>query len=861
MQFLKIYNLTNQKIVYISILVVQLFLMLWMSQDAGISADEDRHHQQAEKVFNYYKTHGEDKSALENTGTDPMQYNGQSFDNLMYLIEEKLNIENYMEMRHFFNALTGWLIILITGLIARRIYGYEGAILAIFLLFISPRFLGHAMNNNKDIPFALGFVLSMYGMIRFLNDIPKLKIKNILLLTLGIGIAISIRLAGILSIAFLGLYSLVLFITKRPVLRIFNKQKLNILKKLLFTVPFIAIAGYFIGIAFWPFMMKDPIKNIKIVLDATTSHPVSLNQLFEGKLILSTKLPSYYSLKYLSISYPIVILFGIVLSFVLAPFRLKRSTLFLYFIISFSFVFVFFWMSYKNSNIYGGIRHLLFIYPLAICLAVFGFIFLKDLMNKFSVKWIYLIPYGILVLLSLGPIIHIIKNYPYSYIYFNELAGGVKKAAYSYETDYFQHSLRHATEWVIENEINKLKSDSTKIMIATNDYSNTEYYLRNKGKRVTCYYTRYYEKSKENWDYAIFYCGYISPNQLKDGLWPPKETIHTEDVDGIPIGAVVKRISHDDYNGFEALKKGRLDEAKQDFKNFLKLYPENEEVLEGYSRAFLTERNLDSALYYANLSINYNPRQIGALYLKSSVLNTNKDYQGALDVANQMIDIKSDFVEAQYQKGYALKNLNQPNEALKAFQLAIGYKKDYTQAYYEIGNIFCNYKNYAKAIEIYDKVLELQPNDFYGTVYKAKCLQMSGKNDQAEELLNKLPTSNQNNVEVVKVRCRIAMAKNNWNLAANYLNMARFINNDADLFVLRSKFVSLAQNNKTTAENYIKSAIKLDPINREAQEIQNSLQTNAKPVQQNQVNPKQQQSIMFQKPEKKKISPITVPTR
>ena len=42
--------------------------------------------------------------------------------------------------------------ILVSGLIAKKEWGYKGAIITIIFLFISPRFIGHSLNNNKDIP-------------------------------------------------------------------------------------------------------------------------------------------------------------------------------------------------------------------------------------------------------------------------------------------------------------------------------------------------------------------------------------------------------------------------------------------------------------------------------------------------------------------------------------------------------------------------------------------------------------------------------------------------------------------------------------------------------------------------------------
>ncbi len=843
--------------IFWTILLVQLATMLIGSQHIGISADEHRHYLQAEKVYNYFKSGGEDKAALEKTGIDPMQYNGQSFDNAMYFIEQTFNVENNMEMRHFFNALIGWLIILITGLIAKELWGYKGAILAIFLLFISPRFIGHALNNNKDIPFAFGFILSFYGTLLFLKQMPKPKLTSILLLTFGIGFAISIRLAGLITIGFLGLFSAFHFFRQKPYFSFFRKSKLNTLKKLVLILPPVIIVGYFIGIAFWPFMLEAPLKNIKVVLDATSSHPVSLNQLFEGQLIQSSHIPKHYSLKYLILTYPLVILIGMALSVFLFPFNLKKENHFNFFTIAFGFIFVFSWMSLKNSNFYGGMRHLLFIYPLAVCLTIIGIKFLSNLLHKKEQKWIRLLPFILVFVLSLPPIIHNIKNSPYNYVYFNELSGGTINNSDKYETDFFQHSLRHSTEWFIENELPKLTVDSNKVKVITNDGFNTGYYLRGVSDKVESKYSRYYDKSKEDWDYAILYCSYINPSQITNKLWPPKGTIHTENVDGFPIGVVVKRISKEDLKGFNALKKRHVKEAKKHFKNFLKVYPENEEVLEAYARAMLLEHKFDSTIVYADSSLSYNPMQIGALLLKASAFTIQKDYQNALDCCNEMLKYKENFDEAHFQKGLALKNLNDPNKALIEFQKATGINNNFYKAHMQKGEILINYKQYKKALSIYNQVLKIKENDLYATILSAKCHHLLKDNRKAEKLLNSIPEKNKNDLEAVKVKCRIAMSKNDMNTAGRYLNMARNIHNNADLFVLRAMYV-LKQNSEDSSKQFLDKALELDPINREAQELLKSITSKNNIAQETQKNTQPQQSIMFQKQKPKQTSPFKI---
>ncbi len=840
----------NTEVLFYFLLGLLLVTMLYMSFDVGISADESRHYQQAEKVYNYFASKGKDKSAIENTGRDPMQFNGQSFDNLMFVIEKVFKVEKVMEMRHFFNALIGWLIILITGLIAKRFWGVKGAIIAVLLLFISPRFLGHALNNNKDIPFALGFIISFYGIIRFLDELPKPKFKTIIILILGIAIAISIRMAGIVSIAFLGLFSGIYYLVKKPILAPFSSEKIKILTKLLIYIPIIALVGLGLGILFWPFMLEDPITNFKVVLDAMSTHPIALNQLFNGTTYLSNNLPKTYTFIYILYTYPLAVLLGIFSSIVLSFIYIKKANGFIIFTLVFSFVFVILWMSLQNSNIYGGIRHLLFIYPIGILLAVYSIIKFSNISKRFKNKLINYSPIIIIVLLSIKPAIHIVKNYPYSYVYFNELTGGVKNAFGNYETDYFQHSLKHATEWLIENKLKTIPpEDSTSIKIIANDGFNVNYYLKPLGNKIEFSYSRYYEKYSNDWDYAIFYCGYISPHQLKNNRWPPKGTIHTENVDGIPIAAVVKRISYEDYEGFKALKSKKLPEAKQHFEEYLKIFPENEEVLNSMSRLFLMQRNYEKAIIYADSSLMYYPEYMAGLFSKTIALNALKKFDKALVTCNKIIDTQESMPEAHFQKGLALKGLNKPNEALKEFQIATLQKKEYYEAFIQIGEILINYKQYQNAIDrVYQPVLQFRKNDLFTTARVALCYHLLKENDKAKLLLNEIAKINRLYFESIKVRCRIKIEENKLNEAQRDLQMMRNIHNNSELFVIRALF-ALKTNNNDLAKSNLKKAIEIDANNFEAKTLLKPLTETPNKI----VQPvkKPQQSVLFQKEKEK----------
>ncbi|HPF52012.1 MAG TPA: tetratricopeptide repeat protein [Draconibacterium sp.] len=842
-------NNKRKQIYHLLMVIISVFYfisMLSVTKDYGVSGDEVNSHEQAVRVFNYFANG--DSTAYENTPGYLNLY-GLSANVIAEFISQKIfpSVDLYTT-RHYFNICVAFIGTIYIGLIGLRLFGGLGGLISLIFMILSPRYFGHSFNNLLDVPFAVGYIVSIYYIIRFFDTWPKIKIKHAIGLILGTSFAISNRVPGVMLYAYFLFYAFIFYVAyigRKEFWKIW-KFRSDILRFSMWAVG-IVIISYGMSLLIWPYGLRNPFMAIPNVLEHFSKIPVNMTTIFDGVQDLSNKMSRYYAPIYLLIGTPLFIAIGILIYIVLLPFKASKLSPAMIFIL-FTAIFPVAYIVYKNANLYSGMRHLLFIVPSFVLVATAGWV---AIVNKFQ-KSYKLIPLSLLFILFMLPLRHMIVNHPNQYVYFNELIGGMKGGYANYDMDYFYNSIKSGSDWLMENE--DMKDDS--IIVITNA-SYAGYFDGQHNVKMN--YCRYYDTSKEDWDYAIYSNVFIRREQLLNKRFPPVGTIHTIDVDGYPVAVVFKRISKEDLAGFEALKSNKNEEAKAHFKNYLKLNPYSEQVLEGYANVMLKERKLDSTIIYADSALVYNPDQIGALLLKSSALNTKKEYQSALKTANAMIDFKEDFAEGHYQKGFALKNLNQPNEALKEFQRAITYKKDYNQAFFQMGEILTNYKNYKKAIEIYDKLLAAEPNDFYAKVYKAKTLQLSGDNNQAEKIILALPAANQNNLEVIKVKCRIALSKNDYRTAANYLNMARFINSDADLFVLRAKF-ALVQNNKQQAEAYLKKANELDPINREAQELLKLFQTS--PVVSTEQNTaksqdQQQQSIMYQKPEPKKTNPLT----
>ncbi len=184
---------SRSTITFWCLIILLFFLIPILSLDAGISGDEPVHYKQGEYVYNYFSSNGEDKSAIYTPQTN-LKYYGQSIDNISYVLVKWLGFNNPYKFRHLLSSIIGWLTILFAGLFARLVAGYPAGILTIVFLFFSPVFLGHSFNNLKDIPFAFSYIFFLYFLIKFLKEFPKPGIKTALFVSLGIAMAISIRL-------------------------------------------------------------------------------------------------------------------------------------------------------------------------------------------------------------------------------------------------------------------------------------------------------------------------------------------------------------------------------------------------------------------------------------------------------------------------------------------------------------------------------------------------------------------------------------------------------------------------------------------------------------------------------------------
>ena len=516
---------------------IVLLIMLSLSLGSGVNADDEYQTDYSEKLVRFYTTLGQDTSAL-NIDKGKMHLYGGAFDLTTGIVNHLLRFDPYdaayHRLRHLFIALLGFLVIWFSSLLAKEIGGWRAAILTLLFLFLSPRFLGHSLMNPKDIPFATGYIIAIYFMIRFFKNFPKVHRNDVIGITMGVGLALGTRAGGLLLIVFFMLFGAIHFAINNG-LRNWNFRVIGQYLKCL--VP-ISLFGYLLAILFWPAALLNPLHHPLLALTSFSNLEIYIRLLFEGENMMSNQIPTDYILIWMWKTIPLFCIVGIIGSILFFNTLMKKYALFPLIVLLVSGIFPALYIALQHSVLHDGWRHLLFIYPSLVILAA---LFWVALTNYFREKKMYrYIGYAFIGITCLECALFIARNHDYPYVYFNPLAGGMKKAFGNFETDYWGLGVKPAIDWMQDQKILDPEMVDS-ITIATSFYYNLTHQLdasfRNK---VKVKYLRYPDRYNENWDYAIYPSRYVPGIQLRSGYWPPQETVHSIRADGVPLVAILK---------------------------------------------------------------------------------------------------------------------------------------------------------------------------------------------------------------------------------------------------------------------------------------------------------------------------------
>ncbi len=438
-------------------------------QDYGITWDEGVQSTYGELVLDYFASGGQDESCNEYLN---LRFYGPLFESTAALVYRVAGGWKY-EIRHAAIGLAGLLTLVAVWRPGRRLGSPAVPFFSVLALIAMPRFVGHAFNNSKDIPFACGFAWGMYGIVRLLSR-QKWRWSDVVICGVGIGVAMSVRVGALLLLLFLAIIVVVAATLLPEERRAWRERPRDRIVKL---AAIFALA-WTVMVLTWPWALGNPVMRPFAALAEMSSFSHSYLTLFMGQLVRSDELPRHYLPMYLSITTPLGILglaalgLGVTVRRQIAMphdrFAVLAFAVQLWLLFPLGYVWV------TRPNVYDGIRHFLFLLP---AVAVLGGLGAAWALDQLPANRKLLAAGGLLVLISV-PLKDLVSLHPYQASYFNATVGGLHAAARNFETDYWASSYREAMLW-IRRQTREDTQEVTHVVVACNSRNRpcAEYYL------------------------------------------------------------------------------------------------------------------------------------------------------------------------------------------------------------------------------------------------------------------------------------------------------------------------------------------------------------------------------------------------
>ena len=419
---------------------------------------------------------------------------------VLVVICELLNISDFRKIfltAHYLNFFLFFLsLIVFFKIIKKRFENSFIALIGITFLVLSPRIFAESFYNSRDIFFLCLFIFYSNSLINFLDN---QNLKNTILFSFFTALLLNAKILGLIPIGLFCLLYIYNFLNSQK--KYYHNQK-QIYLFVIFCFSFIYIL--------WPFLWVSPIKNLffafKNILSA--HEEIVLVNLYLGEYLSSDMMPWHYRIVWFLVTTPVIILLlffsGLFLSgkkiIKLIDLSLNKKfkfnnkdflDLFLILTLFFSFFIV---LEFNKSK-FGGWRHLYYLYPIIIYLAIYFINFLLIKKNNFLKYFAFTA-----VFLNLTyNLIWFEKNHPHQYVFFNFISNNY--AMKNFDLDWWGVSHKSSVEYILSQDINEeikifvegfaslrstllhLKEGDRK-RIKLSDYKDADYVIDSKMRRL-----------------------------------------------------------------------------------------------------------------------------------------------------------------------------------------------------------------------------------------------------------------------------------------------------------------------------------------------------------------------------------------
>ncbi len=368
------------------------------------------------------------------------------------IFEDTLSLINY-----YFVDVTTWFIslfsiILVCSALYITFNSKKYALYFFGLVSSLPIWVGMSQVNSKDIPVAAGISVLSAGFMIILKKYAFRKFfwLGILYITVGTGVSIAVRPASILLVMTFLLLNTLIFV-------LFNLNKRNsiLILREIFIIYFISLP-----ISIFILYLSNPISisnlfswvidAMRVSLDFPSIQPIRVF----GQDLLSNELPPWYIFAWVWAQLPSLTFLSLFLGmYILAKSAMLDKNLDLIYYVSpllIQALFIPFIFMILQPNMYNGVRHVLFIYPALMLIAV---IFLVNILELPTSKLITPITHIFTALVLFLNIFATLRWAPYSYAFVNPVAGMGEQR--KWDLDYWGLSSREGIERLSLSDFSK----------------------------------------------------------------------------------------------------------------------------------------------------------------------------------------------------------------------------------------------------------------------------------------------------------------------------------------------------------------------------------------------------------------------
>lgn len=439
------------------LLVALIFAVLGTFRNYGVSWDEYYRYLGGEQKLAYYSAllsgDSERIAALRAEGD---KYPGL-FD-LSLAILRRVSPIGPVETGHLFSAIFGLLGIMAVYLASSRLAGQVAGLLAALILALLPSYWGHMFFNPKDIPFAATYMLGLWGILRLDKAGSPLTVKDGLVFGIIAGASMATRIGGLLLYAYAGLFGA--FLWWKALRKSSDDSRLvpapQLLRSLVIFFGISGGVGVLILLIFWPAAHSNPFSQVTSTVQSVSQFTWTAPVLYQGVETNAADLPWHYPLVWIFRSVPdlwfvvlLLAVFSVAFQKGFSPKHGRQAAkedngdLLGYGLLALAAIFPVCYVIARDSTLYDGVRHLLFIFPPIA--ALLGAVLYRSLLaiRRFN-RTAMVAALGLLVLAVGDLLFSIVRLHPYEYIYVNRLTGGVSAAQGKYELDYWGLAYREA---------------------------------------------------------------------------------------------------------------------------------------------------------------------------------------------------------------------------------------------------------------------------------------------------------------------------------------------------------------------------------------------------------------------------------